>query len=68
MPLGVELCAATQESCRYAIAAVDGDGLTIPDDGKPATRIRYAWAESPVVNLYDGRELPLPTFEVPIEG
>ena len=67
-PLGVELCAVTQESCRYATATVDGDSLTISEDGKPATRVRYAWAESPVVNLYDGRDLPLPTFELPIEG
>jgi sialate O-acetylesterase len=66
-PLAVQLCAATLESCRYVVAAVDGDSLIIPDDGKPATRIRYAWADSPVVNLYDGRDLPPPTFEIPIE-
>ena len=65
--LGVQLCAATLESCRHVKTTADGDSLVIPDDGRPATRIRYAWAASPVVNLYDGRDLPPPTFEIPIE-
>jgi sialate O-acetylesterase len=29
--------------------------------------VRYAWADSPVVNTYDARALPLPGFELPIE-
>jgi len=66
-PLGVELCGATQESCRYASAAVEGDTLAIAGDGKPATRVRYAWADAPVVNLFDARPLPVPGFELPIE-
>ena len=65
-PLGVELCGASQESCRYAQATIDGDTLVIRDDGKPATRVRYAWADSPVVNLFDGRSLPVPGFELDI--
>jgi sialate O-acetylesterase len=66
VPIGLELCAETLETCRYALASVAGDSLTTADDGKPATRIRYAWAESPVVNTYDARQIPLPTFEIPI--
>jgi sialate O-acetylesterase len=64
--LGVELCAETQQSCRYARATAVGDTLNIADDGKPATRVRYAWIDSPVVNLYDARPLPVPGFELPI--
>ncbi len=65
-PLGVELCGATQESCRYAVARVEGDRLLIADDGQPTTRVRYAWADAPVVNLFDGRNLPVPGFELDI--
>ncbi|MBO9519231.1 MAG: sialate O-acetylesterase [Porphyrobacter sp.] len=66
-PLAFELCGATQESCRYASAAIAGDTVVLQGDGQPVTRVRYAWADSPVVNLYDGRSLPLPGFELPVE-
>jgi sialate O-acetylesterase len=56
----------TQESCRYAPATAVGDTLNVVDDGQPATRVRYAWIDSPVVNLYDARPLPVPGFELPI--
>ena len=65
-PLGIELCGETQDSCRYAMARVDGDRLLIAQDGKPATRVRHAWADAPVVNLFDGRNLPVPGFELGI--
>jgi sialate O-acetylesterase len=65
-PLGVELCGDGQDSCRYALARVDGDRLLVPVDGKPTARVRYAWADSPVVNLFDGRSLPVPGFELEI--
>src|SRR3546814_14795801 len=54
-PLGVELCGDTQESCRWALATLSGDTMRITTDGKPATRVRHAWADAPVVNLHDGR-------------
>jgi sialate O-acetylesterase len=66
-PLGIELCGETQESCRYAAAATSGDTLLVIGDGKPVTRVRHAWADSPVINLFDGRGLPIPTFELPVE-
>ena len=68
-PLAVELCGETQESCRWANAAVWQDQWLIPlrAGDPPATRVRYAWADSPVVNTYDARDLPLPGFELPIE-
>ncbi len=64
--IGVELCGARQESCRYAPATASGDTLRILTDGQPTTRVRYAWIDSPVVNLYDARPIPVPTFELPI--
>lgn len=68
MPLGFELCAAEQASCRYADAVVDGDSVLLAADGKPAIKVRYAWGESPVVNLFDARPVPVPGFELPISG
>ncbi|TNE42322.1 MAG: sialate O-acetylesterase [Sphingomonadales bacterium] len=65
-PLAFELCGAEQASCRYAEARMDGATVLLADDGKPATRIRYGWADSPVVNAYDRRAMPLPGFELPI--
>ena len=65
-PLGFELCADTQASCRYAEAIVEGSTIVLADDGRPATRVRYAWADAPVVNLYDEAPLPVGPFEVPI--
>ena len=65
-PVGVELCAETQDSCRYANAQVDGSTIVIAGDGKPATRVRYAWADYPIVNVYGPERLPVPPFELPI--
>lgn len=65
-PLAFELCGDTQPSCRYAMARMDGTSVLLAGDRKPATRVRYAWADSPVVNAYDDRAMPLPGFELPI--
>lgn len=65
--LAFELCGADQSTCRYAIARVDGDSVVLSGDGRPATRVRYAWADTPVVNLNDARPLPVPGFELPVE-
>jgi sialate O-acetylesterase len=65
--LGFELCGPTQESCRYVPATADGATVRIADDGHPATRVRYAWADAPVVNLYDEAPLPAGPFEIPID-
>ena len=66
-PIGFELCAATQESCRFADARVSGSTVTIAGDGQPVTRVRYAWADYPIVNLYDMDLLPAPVFELPVQ-
>jgi sialate O-acetylesterase len=62
-----ELCGASANSCRYTDARVNGRAVTLADDGKPVTRVRYAWADYPVVNLYDEDMLPAPVFELPVQ-
>ena len=63
--LGFELCGTTQESCHFAAGTAAGSTVLLPDDVQ-ATRVRYAWADSPVVNTYDARSISLPGFELPI--
>jgi len=66
-PLGVEVCGDTQQSCRWAVPTWEGDRMVIGvTDGQPVSRVRYAWADAPVVNLYDAREMPVPGFELPV--
>lgn len=62
-----ELCGAKPASCRYAQARVNGEKVEIRLDGEQATRVRYAWADYPIVNLYDLDLLPAPVFELPIQ-
>ncbi|MET3826206.1 sialate O-acetylesterase [Sphingomonas sp. PvP055] len=61
-----ELCGADAGSCRYATATVSGNRVTLAGDGRPATRVRYAWADFPVVNLVDDAGLPAGPFELPL--
>jgi len=66
-PTAFELCGPAAGSCRYADARVSGDTVEIASDGQPATRVRYAWADCPIVNLYDQDLLPAPVFEIPVQ-
>jgi sialate O-acetylesterase len=66
-PATFELCGAAANTCRYADARVTGDTVEILGDGQPVSRVRYAWADYPVVNLYDQDLLPAPVFELPIQ-
>ncbi len=66
-PLGVELCGPAPASCRFVLARIEGSRLLIAEDGLSATRLRYLWADAPVANLFDARDLPLPGFELAIE-
>lgn len=61
-----ELCGAAAGTCRYASARVSGDRVTIAGDGRPTTRVRYAWADYPVVNLADDAGLPAGPFEIAV--
>lgn len=64
--IGFELCGPDAGSCRYAMASVAGDRVTLVGDGRPVTRVRYAWADFPVVNLVDDAQLPAGPFELAV--
>ena len=64
---GFELCGATPDSCRFVDAHVQGSDVVLAADGQPVTRVRYAWADYPIVNLYDLDMLPAPVFELPVQ-
>jgi sialate O-acetylesterase len=66
-PVGFELCGADAGSCRYARATIRGDVVTLhAPDAASATRVRYGWADNPVVTLFDGNGLPAGPFQLPI--
>lgn len=62
-----ELCGPNRGSCRYAEARAHGPEVVITADGQPLTRVRYAWSDYPIVNLYDANLLPVPVFELPVQ-
>ena len=62
-----ELCGPSADSCRYADARVNGSSVVIASDGRAVSRVRYAWADYPIVNLYDLDLLPAPVFELPVQ-
>jgi sialate O-acetylesterase len=67
-PVGFELCATDQASCRFVSAKIDGTtvALDAPAD-LPATRVRYCWADNPVCTLFDDKSaLPAGPFELAI--
>ena len=64
--IGFELCGTQAGSCRFVPGRVEGTRVMLAGDGLPATRVRYAWADSPVVNLYDEAPLPVGSFELPV--
>ncbi|WP_119037262.1 sialate O-acetylesterase [Hephaestia caeni] len=66
-PIGFELCGNIPGSCRYATASLTAAHVTLAADGRPATRVRYAWADSPTINLFDKAGLPAGPFEVAIQ-
>ncbi|MEZ0496065.1 sialate O-acetylesterase [Sphingomonas sp. IW22] len=63
-PIGFELC--DTGGCRFADGRVEGDRVVLKGDGRPVTRVRYAWADAPVVNLFDDAPLPVVPFETAI--
>jgi sialate O-acetylesterase len=69
-PVGFELCAKDQASCRFVEARIEGnDAISLqPAAGITPTRVRYCWAESPVCTLYDEKNgLPAGPFEIAIQ-
>ncbi|MBO9711254.1 MAG: 9-O-acetylesterase, partial [Caulobacter sp.] len=65
-PIGFEVCGEAG-SCQYALAELQPDRVELFSTVSHPTRVRYAWADSPVVNLFDEAGLPVGPFEIPIE-
>lgn len=66
-PIGFELCSDEPEGCHYADAEIDGRQVHLRVEmERPATRVRYCWADSPVCTLYDRAGWPAGPFEVDV--
>lgn len=67
-PVGFELCGSQAGSCHYASAKIRGNDVILrAPNASTATRVRYGWADSPVVTLFDGAGLPAGPFELPVD-
>ncbi|MBB3033670.1 sialate O-acetylesterase [Alteriqipengyuania lutimaris] len=65
-PLGIEAC-SPDGTCRWADARIEGATVAIPvESGRTVARVRHAWSDAPIVNLYDARGLPIPGFELEV--
>ncbi|GJI90387.1 sialate O-acetylesterase [Duganella hordei] len=64
--LGFEVCTGT--ACRYTDARVAGATVVLPGAVKDAksgiTRVRYAWADAPFINLFSADDLPVGSFQL----
>lgn len=65
-PLGFEICGVKTVDCRFASARIEGSDIVLAGDGRSADIVRYSWADSPSVNLVDGKMVPPPTFEISV--
>jgi sialate O-acetylesterase len=65
--IAFELCGVGPGTCRFANAQVHGNAVELSSDGQPVEKVRYAWADYPVINLYDEDFLPVPVFELPVQ-
>lgn len=64
--LGFELC-STSGDCHWNDARADHESVVLIGANRPAvTRIRYAWADAPFVNLFGRSGLPVGTFELAV--
>jgi sialate O-acetylesterase len=64
--IGFEVCSG--ESCRYAEASASGEQVVLKGAYAPGvTQVRYAWADSPFVNLFDGADLPVAPFRMKVD-
>lgn len=65
-PVGFELCDGGGV-CRFADASLAGDQvrLAVPAGFTPV-KVRFAWADSPILNLYGATGLPATPFELAI--
>lgn len=65
--LGFELCTDAPGSCRYVAGEMQGRDVMLRSPSSPtATRVRYGWADNPVINLFESAGLPAGPFEMPV--
>lgn len=65
--IGFEVCDGDRR-CRYATAVAAGDHVTLASANRPEVRaIRYAWSDSPFVNLFNSEDLPAGPFEITVD-
>ncbi len=63
--IGFEVCVGT--ACRYADARVAGNTVVLSGTGMvDVVRVRYAWADSPIVNLFSGDDQPAAPFQLDV--
>ncbi|ESQ75516.1 sialate O-acetylesterase [Asticcacaulis sp. AC402] len=63
--LGFEAC--TETDCTFVSATPDGDRIILQGANRIGViKVRYAWADSPYVNLYSQDDLPAGPFEMEI--
>jgi sialate O-acetylesterase len=64
--IGFEVC--TGEVCKYADASVAGDRVILKGAYAPGvTRVRYAWADTPFINLFGADDLPAAPFRMELK-
>jgi sialate O-acetylesterase len=67
-PIGFELCAKADGTCRYVESRIEGASVILSTpSGMSPTRVRYCWADSPVCTLFDRAGLPAGPFEAGIQ-
>ncbi len=63
--IGFERCVGT--TCSFVDGVAQGDTIVLPGANRPeVTAIRYAWSDAPFVNLFDGADLPVAPFTLPL--
>ncbi|MCJ2187199.1 sialate O-acetylesterase [Novosphingobium beihaiensis] len=62
--IGFQLCNAASQ-CHFATGRIDGTTIALPADPEAKT-VRFLWAASPIVNLYNDAMLPATPFSLPI--
>ena len=65
-PIGFELCGVEAGTCRYVVARLDGASIVLSGALASDVRVRHAWADHPIVTVFDGSDRPLVPFDVPI--
>jgi hypothetical protein len=64
--ISFEVCSG--DACRFADAVVSGDVVLLKGAWTPSvTRVRYAWANAPFVNLFGGDDLPAAPFQMGVQ-